>query len=269
MNAPKILLMTDTHLVRAGQTIIGIDPWARFEAALAHMTRRHPDAARLIVMGDLVHEGGAEVYARMAARLAELALPVSLTLGNHDSRSGFAAGAPCFGTDADGFMQSVHDLGNDRLILLDTLDEGLHQHWGRLCEKRLAFLEAALTGAGERRVSLFMHHPAFPIGYPGLDAMMLRQAPEFLQFCQGRVAHIFAGHVHRTISASSHGIGLTTLKGTAHQSPLLLDSWNTSISVDEPGAYGVVLFQPEAIVCHSEDFELSVLPGPDALDHAI
>ena len=96
--------------------------------------------------------------------------------------------------------------------------------------------------------------------------MKLREADKFLDMCQGRVAHIFAGHVHRTISSATRGIGLTTFKSTAHQSPLLLDSYDTSIAVDEPGAYGVVLFTPQAIVAHSEDFDLSIVPDLTSRD---
>ncbi len=262
----KIIVMTDLHLKPSGETIIGIDPWVRFESALTHMLARHPDAARLVLMGDLAHHGKRKVYRALGERLAKLPIPVSLTLGNHDKRGAFLEAFGGVKADKNGFMQSFFDTGNERLILLDTLDEGPHQHWGRLCEKRVAWLAAALDSADGRRVSLYMHHPAFDIGYPGLDAMKLREADTFLDMCEGRVAHIFAGHVHRTISASSRGIGLTTFKSTVHQSPLLLDSWDTSIAVDEPGAYGVVLFTPRAIIAHSEDFDLSIIPDLTSRD---
>ena len=262
----KIIVMTDLHLRRFDETIIGIDPWKRFESALAHVTARHPDAARLILMGDLTHRGKRKVYRALAERLADLPIPVSLTLGNHDKRGSFLQAFGGINADENGFVQSFFDMENERLILLDTLDEAPRRHWGRLCAQRRAWLQTALDSADGRRVSLFMHHPAFDIGYPGLDAMKLREAETFLDMCQGRVAHIFAGHVHRTISASARGIGLTTFKSTAHQSPLLLDSWDTSIAVNEPGAYGVVLFTPNAIVAHSEDFDLSIIPDLSSRD---
>lgn len=264
----KILLMTDLHLRPAGETIIGIDPWQRLESALTHAMNRHPDAERLILMGDLAHRGKRKVYRALAKRLADLPIPVSLTLGNHDKRGAFLQAFSGTQTDENGFIQSVVDLAGERLILLDTLDEGPHQHWGRLCEKRRAWLKTTLDGAGEKRVSLFMHHPAFDIGYPGLDAMKLRDADTFLDMCEGRVAHIFAGHVHRTISASMRGIGLTTFKSTVHQSALMLASWDTSVAVDEPGAYGVVLFTAGAIVANSDDFDMSIFPVARSNDNA-
>ena len=98
--------------------------------------------------------------------------------------------------------------------------------------------------------------------------MKLREAGTFLDMCEGRVAHIFAGHVHRTISSATRGIGLTTFKSTVHQSPLMLDSWDTSLAVNEPGAYGVVLFLPDAIVAHSEDFDVSIIPDAASNDNA-
>ncbi len=264
----KIIVMTDLHLKPRGETIIGIDPWVRFESALTHMLARHPDAARLILMGDLAHTGKRKVYQALGERLARLPIPLSLTLGNHDKRGKFLDGFAGVQTDENGFIQSIIDLGDERLILLDTLDEGPHQHWGLLCEKRRAWLAAGLASAKGKRVSLFMHHPAFDIGYPGMDAMKLREAGTFLDMCEGRVAHIFAGHVHRTISSATRGIGLTTFKSTVHQSPLMLDSWDTSLAVNEPGAYGVVLFLPDAIVAHSEDFDVSIIPDAASNDNA-
>ena len=268
MNPLKILVMTDLHLVEPGQTIIGIDPWARFDAALAHILARQGDAERLIVMGDLVHKGQERLYRLLGERLRGFPMPVHLMLGNHDSRVAFRAALPGQADDGRGFVQQVIDSGDERLILLDTLDEGLHRHWGLFDADRLDWFGRALDRAAGRRVSVFMHHHVFPTGYPGLDSIMLREADAFLNRCQGRVAHVFAGHVHRTISASARGIGLTTFKGTAHQSPLLFDSWDSSLSVDEPGAYGVILYSPEAITAHSEDFALSAVPQGDASDRA-
>jgi 3',5'-cyclic-AMP phosphodiesterase len=264
----KILVMTDLHLVEPGQTITGIDPWARLDAALSHMLARQGDAERLIVMGDLVHAGQEALYHELGKRLEGFPMPVHLMLGNHDSRIAFRVALPGQADDGNGFVQQVIDSGDERMILLDTLDEGPYQHWGLLDAARLDWLETAISTANGRRISLFMHHHVFPTGYRGLDSIILRDAGAFLDRCAGRVAHIFAGHVHRTISASARGIGLTTFKGTAHQSPLVFDSWDSSLSVDEPGAYGVLLFSPEAIVAHSEDFDLSVIPAGGTADRA-
>ena len=53
----KILVMTDLHITPEGQSIIGLDPGQRLADGLAHAARVHPDADRLVLMGDLTHHG--------------------------------------------------------------------------------------------------------------------------------------------------------------------------------------------------------------------
>ena len=50
----KIIVMTDIHLRGAGKTIIGLDPLARFDAALSEAVGAHPDAKALILMVSLI-----------------------------------------------------------------------------------------------------------------------------------------------------------------------------------------------------------------------
>ncbi len=57
----------------------------------------------------------------------------------------------------------------------------------------------------------------------------------------GNVLHIFAGHVHRTISGSSRGIPFSVFKSPVHQQPMPFDAPDASLSVDEPAAYGIAV----------------------------
>ena len=90
----KILVMTDLHITPEGDSIIGLDPGARLAAGLAHAARAHPDAARLVLTGDLTHHGQPREYARLKHLLAGLPWPVTLMLGNHDARPAFRAAFP-------------------------------------------------------------------------------------------------------------------------------------------------------------------------------
>jgi len=68
-----------------------------------------------------------------------------------------------------------------RLIVLDTLDaDEAVEHSGALCPARLAFLDAALAGAGGRRAVIFMHHPPLDVGFDAMDAIGLRDRDAFL-----------------------------------------------------------------------------------------
>ena len=257
----KILVMTDLHLVRDNQTIIGLDPLARLNAALDHAQAHQADAARLVLLGDLTHYGSSKEYAQLRAALADRPWSVSFLLGNHDRRAAFLAAFPEVHPDADGFLQSVVDLGGLRLITLDTLDEGGPvRHAGYLCPARLAWLEQALST--DQSCLVFLHHPPFETGFSGMDAIGLRNAGEVRALLKGRAAHVFAGHIHRTITASVDGLSLTTFKSPCHQMPMMLGQEGSGHSVDEPGGYGIVLADPSQVVVHFEDV-LQVVIGED------
>ncbi len=259
----KLLVMTDIHIVAEGATIIGLDPLTRLTEALDHALSRHPDAAALILMGDLTHHGRPEEYARLAPALARVPVPVIPMLGNHDRREPFQAAFPAAPRDAQGHVQTVLDLDHHRVITLDTLDGPPYpqgHHAGRLSADRIAFLEAALSGADGRMPLVFAHHPPHMTGIPGMDAIPLADGAGLLALLARHRAHLFCGHVHRTISGSSAGVAWTMFKSTCHQGPLDLVSLDSSLSIDEPGAYGVLLLPEGGVIAHSED----VLPDQTA-----
>ena len=256
----KLLVMTDLHLVEEGATIIGLDPLARFGEALDHALARHPDAEALVLMGDLTHHGSPAEYARLAGALSGLPLPLLPMLGNHDRRDAFLGAFPDAPRTASGHVQAVLDLAHHRIVTLDTLDGPPYpagHHAGRLCDQRLAWLAEALAGAGGRLPLVFSHHPAYPVGIPGMDAIPLTEGEDLLSLLAQHGAHLFCGHVHRTTSGSRRGVPWTIFKSTCHQGPLDLVEVDSTLSIDEPGAYGVLLLPEDGVIAHSED----VLPA--------
>jgi len=253
----KLLVLTDLHITPESETIIGLDPAARLRKVLEHAAAHHADADRLILTGDLTNSGTAIEYDRLARNLQTLPWPVTYLLGNHDRRAGFCQRFPEAAVDADGFVQTVVDLPEALLICLDTLDEGGEpKQSGFLCDTRLDWLKSALTGAADRDVIVFLHHPPFLTGFGGMDSIGLRNRSELLAMlnAHGRVRLIVAGHIHRTITGNAEGIPAVTFKSPCHQMPMVLFSPDHSLSVDEPGAYGILLIGKDgAIVAHTED----------------
>lgn len=263
----KIIVFTDPHMLPEGGRIIGLDPYARLLKGIRHVNSRHPDATRVILTGDLADDGSEASYRRLRSLLSKLRVPYSLTVGNHDFRPAFQRAFPDAPADPHGFVQTMIDIdARYRLVLLDTLNgpprRGVAPHAGYLCTRRLDWLERQLASAGRRRVVLFMHHPPHDTGFPGMDAIRLDNAGVFYRLLarQGNVRHIFSGHVHRTIAGSAHGIPFSIFKSTVHQQPMDLASDDSSLSVDEPAAYGIVLLRRDAILVHTEDYELSAAP---------
>lgn len=255
----KVLVFSDLHLVPEGETIIGIDPLARFTHGLAHGLDRHPEAARIVLCGDLAHSAAPAEYARLRHILDTCPVPVSLMLGNHDRRAPFAAAFPEAARTEDGHVQHHVDIGGFRLVFLDTLDEDAPDlNSGFLCDARLDWLEKALASAGDRRVILFTHHPPMITGFGGMDRIGLRNRAMLIErlTARGNVAQIVSGHIHRSIQGAAGGIPVSILKSSCHQMPMTLGDQHPHLSIDEGGAYGLLLLGEEGVIVHGEDFTL-------------
>ncbi|UCI30242.1 metallophosphoesterase [Mesorhizobium sp. B4-1-4] len=171
----KIIQLSDPHLMAPGGLLYGSDPLAGLDACLADIGENHADADLVVISGDLTNDGERAAYAALHERLAQFSPPCRLMLGNHDDRAVFLEMFPH--AAEQGFVQSVFDGSEGRLILLDTLDSG--QVEGRLCAARLGWLDERLQEAHDRPVFLFMHHPPFRIHMPVLDAVKLADADTF------------------------------------------------------------------------------------------
>ena len=178
----KILLFTDLHLKRNGNKIIGIDPVERFQNGLAHALANHSDADHLIILGDLTHNGHMDEYRILAEILSTCPIPITMLLGNHDRRENFTATFPDHPKTSAGFIQTSFQLGQHHLITLDTLKDpyARTEHWGKLCQTRRAWLDQTLAKTGGEPVLIFMHHPPFNVGFPGMDVIKLNDGDKFL-----------------------------------------------------------------------------------------
>ncbi|GKW38534.1 phosphodiesterase [Pectobacterium carotovorum] len=249
----KLIQLSDLHLTAQGGNLHGRDPEQQLKAAIADINAHHRDADLVVISGDLSDDGSAASYAFLASALAELQLPWRVTMGNHDNREMFLAQFPTL-VDENGFVQSVTAVGEDCIILLDSLQAG--EVGGTLCSARLAWLEQQLQAAEEKNVFLFLHHPPMSIGLPALDSVRL--APEaadaLSQVCHrfGNVRHISAGHVHRPASGGWRGISFSTVRGTNHQSALrFAPGFETSLEAPQ---YAIFLATEEGHTVHFHDF---------------
>lgn len=265
----KLLTFTDLHL--RASPIIGLDPVTRFKDGLTHALAYHPDASGIVLMGDLSHSGTVAEYEILKHTLDDVAIPVTYMMGNHDRRDIFSKVFPKVTLDSSGFVQSAFDIGDWRVITLDTLDGPPYSkecHSGRLCVDRLAWLAGQLEQARDKSIAIFMHHPLGDVGFPGLDSIKLANANDVIDLVRSHPmpVHAMVGHVHRAISGMWGGIPYAIFKSPCHQQPLNFREENTSVAVDEPGAYGLIVFDRSNIIVHSEDFAIAqkdVVPDTD------
>src|SRR5882757_8749510 len=169
----KIIQVTDVHLGRRGQIRYGADLHERLDRCIDHINARHSDATLCVFTGDLTDAGDAQAYADLKAALGRLSVPYRLLPGNHDLRANLIAAFLDNGSDDKGFVQSVFDTPEGRLVFLDSLAEG--RVTGELCDDRLAWLDARLSEAAGKAAYVFLHHPPVELGLSLLDPLGLQQ----------------------------------------------------------------------------------------------
>lgn len=259
MSFKKIITLTDIHILPGDQLLIGIDPKERLALAVDHINRTQSDAELVIITGDLTHFGDAESYQTLSNILSNLIVPVKILVGNHDIRQNFVAAFPESETDSNGFVQFVTQLGGYKLIGLDTMNsprlEGTRHGAGYLGAERLAFLNEALSNQPNVPAILFMHHPAFKVGFPGMDAIPLMDPEPFYDLIKDHdVALIVFGHVHRGFAVSWRGIQAVGYRSLVDQMPFDLVTVDASLAVAEPPSYGVILLGDDTVIAHSVEF---------------
>jgi 3',5'-cyclic AMP phosphodiesterase CpdA len=257
----KLIQLSDFHFVPPGIRLLGLDPRARLEAAIADINRHHGDAELCLLTGDLADHGAPEAYDALRETLAALQVPYRMTIGNHDDRAAFLRAFPEAPRDDNGFIQSVVSTDAGPVILLDTHEPG--QASGSFCAQRQAWLRAQLKAAAGAPAYLFMHHPPLDIGIPSLDAIGLVDKQGFAEAISGAgpeavIRHIFFGHVHRPVSGSWGGSGrsipYSALCSLVHQVPLDFVTERQVPYDHAPPAYNVILLNGEDTVVHHHNF---------------
>lgn len=215
----KIIQITDTHLVKSGQTVHGVDPEKHLRAAIDDIIAKHGDADLLVMTGDLCNFGEPEAYEILRDILAPLPSEVRLLLGNHDDRDNFIAAFPDHPRDGKGYIQSCLDTDFGRLLFLDS-----HQRdviGGIYDEDRMAFLSDALAQAGETPVTLFVHHPPMDCGIAHFNRIGMHDNGAMMRTLaahEGGVRHIVFGHIHVPLAGTSaEGIAYSSGQACAHR----------------------------------------------------
>ena len=260
---PKVILMSDLHITEPGTHIVGLDPACRFRRCLDHATLHHAEACHLFLMGDLTHHGRDAEYVILREILSAQPFPATLMLGNHDRRGPFAQ---VFPEHSEAFQHGHQDFGATRILYLDTLDEyAPNKHSGLMCAERLSWLQAQLEVSQEPMIVL-AHHHMLASGFDGMDEIKLSNGLAVAEMIAGsnRCQMVINGHIHRTIFSSFKGVSHAMIKSPCHQMPMILGAGASSLSVAEPGGYGLLLLDAQSPVLHHVDVDLP--SGPVEFD---
>jgi 3',5'-cyclic-AMP phosphodiesterase len=174
--------------------------------------------------GDLTNCGTEAEYALLRDLLAPIKARILAIPGNHDLTGTFRhAFGDILPFDLDGFAQYEVVHGGTRFLALDTSTENAVD--GRLCAKRLAWLEAKLARPFAGQTTILMHHPPNRSGLAYFDHIGLVEGAQALGRTiaphRGKV-NILCGHIHRPTQAMWNGAVVAVAGSPAFQTALEL-----------------------------------------------
>lgn len=249
--------LTDLHIREPGRLAYGrLDTAPYLRAAVQAVTQLPQAPQAMVLTGDLTDFGRAAEYEHLASLLAPLQMPLFLLPGNHDDRDqmrrSFAHHVYLGQGDYLQYTVCLGEPGGLRLVALDTVEAGASA--GRLCQRRLQWLDATLRQHHGEPIVIAMHHPPFQTLIGHMDRIgLLQGAGELAEILAPHrsVERVICGHLHRTIYARFGGTVASTAPGPAHQVCLDLASDAASAwTLEPPGFHLHAWTGPGQLVSH-------------------
>lgn len=210
----RVAQITDTHLYAdVGQTLKGFETDRMLREALAHLAASGFSPQRLVLTGDLVHDGSEAGYRRLAGHVRALGVETVSLPGNHDDGPTLRRLLGSAGTR----WEPAHRLGPWLFLLLDTTVPGVD--YGQLSEEAIAGAAGALAASDAEHALVWLHHHPLPVGSRWLDALGLRNAGALWRWLEAedRVRGVVCGHVHQDFSSRRAGIPVWGTPATCMQ----------------------------------------------------
>jgi Icc protein len=260
-----IAQVSDPHVVIPGARVNGrVDTHAMLAACLERLVALSPVPDVLLLSGDLTEHGRPAEYAALRALLDPLPMPWYLIPGNHDRREAIAGAFGDLGwmksIDCAPFIQYAVGGHPLRIVALDSLEPGLPG--GRLCARRLAWLDEVLAAAGSAPTMLMLHHPPVDVHIGHMDAMGLadRDLLAAVLRAHPQVVAVVCGHLHRMVHAGFRGVPVIACPSTAHQIHLDLSEGAPERFSLEPPGFVLHAWSDAGLVSHLAF--AGVHPGP-------
>lgn len=208
-----LVQLSDSHLFAAADgKLLGMNTHDSLQRVIERVLDEQPQVDLILASGDLSQDGSLASYQRFRQLHEQIPAPARWFAGNHDELP--AMQAACADSD---LLQPIIDLGNWRIILLDTSIPGAVP--GYCSTEQLALLEQALQTAGERHVLVSFHHHPVSIGCRWMEPIGIRN-PEALFAVTDRYAQVRAllwGHIHQEFDQLRNGVRLLASPSTCVQ----------------------------------------------------
>lgn len=249
----KIIVMSDLHLGAAGTVQYGLDTAERFAKALGDAARLYGDADLCIFAGDIADEADPAAYRLFEDMRSRLDMPQCVLLGNHDDRDVYLAHGRDQMVDANGFVQGVREIGETRVIMLDSSEPGHVE--GVLCQTRLDWLagELAVARATHQKAILVLHHNPQRLHMP-VDRYSLARPEALLAVLKAsgvEIPLIIAGHCHITSAGSWGGYAVVSISGNQHRvAPFLTGMRGQQACYEGAAQFAVIMAEGEDATVH-------------------
>ncbi len=195
--------LTDTHIVREGETYFALDTARYLVDAIAALHALDPLPDCVVVTGDLVNAGHAEEYLRFRNIMRALRVPYYVIPGNHDQRDRMrdVLAPATYGGSRDATVRYVVD---DFAVRLIGIDANVRPWPGAaLAPDVFVWLERELAAAPDRPAIVCVHQPPFRTGLQYLDALGFRGARRLRSLVERfpAIGRVVSGHIHCTRSS--------------------------------------------------------------------
>ena len=208
-----LVQLSDSHLfAQADGKLLGMNTHDSLQRVIERVLDEQPSIDLLLASGDLSQDGSSASYQLFRQLLGQIPAPARWFPGNHDDLA--VMQNVCAGSD---LLQPIIDLGNWRIILLDTSIAGAVP--GFLAEDQLELLAQALQSAGARHVLVSFHHHPVPIGCRWMEPIGLRNPVALFAVLDAypQVRGVLWGHIHQEFDQLRNDVRLLASPSTCVQ----------------------------------------------------
>ncbi len=250
----KIIHLSDTHIIeKSKKNLYGINPSLRLEKALQSIRANHSNASMIIISGDLVNTPSSKAYNTFCKIIKRYDFPVYPIIGNHDDRDIFFDFFPQFKND--GFAQYIVDIEEFAFVFLDTNVK--NKPYGRLCSKRLKWIEETLKNKQDKEIYIFMHHHPLASGMYEMDnTANLKESDKFWNIIEKykNIKHITFGHLHRITQMNKGNISLHSTKSTVFEVAYRPNEEREYLTNEEKPTYAIMNINRNFLLIHHHEF---------------
>ncbi len=208
-----LVQLTDSHLFsNSDGKLLGMDTAESLGQVIDLVLAEQPRVDLVLATGDLSQDGSLASYERFLQLSERIEAQARWCPGNHDELAAMQQAT----ADSD-LMEPVLDIGNWRVIMLDTLVAGAVH--GMLRDEQLALLDNALRDAPQRHHLICLHHHPVTIGSRWMDGIGLRNRDELFRVIDRHpgVKAVLWGHIHQEFDSSRANVRLLATPSTGVQ----------------------------------------------------